>query len=694
MQGRLPARLLQLPPGWAIIYYKSSSNYLRPYPLGTYGPRASANIMTNHTRQPLESTQPAQQSADLDQPGDQPELQAGPMALVERQQVTLFEPDKPLSLACGQSLGPITVAYETHGHLNHRRDNAILILHALSGDAHVAGRHTPNDPKPGWWDIMVGPGKPFDTDRYFVICSNCLGGCMGTTGPSSTNPRTGEPYGLTFPAVSISDMVELQRALVDHLGIDQLLAVVGGSMGGMQVLDWAIRYPDRLAAALPIATTARLSAQGIAFDAVGRNAILRDENFQAGQYYHLEKFPAAGLAVARMVGHITYLSEEAMHAKFGRRLQSGHRYRYDFASEFSVETYLDHQGSVFVDRFDANTYLYFSKAMDYFDLPLQYGSLTEAMRRTSCRFLVVSFASDWLFPPRQSREIVDALLAADKDVTYCNINCPYGHDSFLLETQLQGPLIQSFLAQTHARLGHHGDPAHADPVGTAPAGIAPRPISSHATQCNTQPSRHRRSIFSGQRVDHRQIAALIAPNSTVLDLGCGDGQLLALLQTEKATHSRGVTLAEHDVLTCVQHGIGVLQYDLEKDLAVFADKSFDYVVLSQTFQVIKQPAAVLPQMLRIGRQVIISLPNVAQWRSRLHMMFRGRSPAFGCSPYCCFDEQADGSFNCVSIADFEHFVRHELGARQIQCTPLSSRTGRRVRFLPNLLADEAIFVIA
>ncbi len=621
---------------------------------------------------------------NLDQPGQKAPNQTASAGLVQRQHATLFDQDNPLSLASGQSLGPITVAYQTYGQLNHKRDNAVLILHALSGDAHVAGRHRPDDPKPGWWDIMVGPGKPFDTDRYFVICSNCLGGCMGTTGPSTTDPQTGKPYGLSFPSVSIADMVELQRALIDHLGIERLLAVAGGSMGGMQALDWAIRYPHRVAAAMPIATTARLSAQGIAFDAVGRNAILRDENFQAGQYYHLDKFPAGGLAVARMVGHITYLSEEAMHAKFGRRLQTGDRYRYDFESEFSVETYLDHQGSVFVDRFDANTYLYFSKAMDYFDLPLQYGSLTKAMQHTQARFLVISFDSDWLFPPRQSREIVDALLAADKDVTYCNIDCPYGHDSFLLEIQLQGPLISAFLAQTHAQLDHNPNPAAPSTVDT-PAQTSP-PERPHLNQ-------QRRSIFTGQRVDHSQIAQLIAPNSTVLDLGCGDGQLLALLQTQRATRNRGVTLAQRDVLSCVQHAISVIQYDLENDLAVFADKTFDYVVLSQTLQVVRRPAAVLAQMLRIGRKVIVSFPNFAHWRKRLRVMFHGRCPACDGASYCCFDEPADGAFNCLSIADFELFVRRELGVQHLQRTALSSRSGRQVKLLPNLLADEAIFVI-
>ena len=278
----------------------------------------------------------AKEADVLRQPGESAQEQGPSVGLVESHQVRLFDEDHKLKLENGSWLGPIDVTYETYGQLNEQRDNAILIAHALSGDAHVAGRHKPEDPKPGWWDNMVGPGKGFDTDKYFVICSNCLGGCMGATGPSSINPETNQPYGLSFPMITISDMVDVQRHLIDHLRINKLLAVVGGSMGGMQVLDWAIRYPDRVAGAIPIATTARLSAQGIAFDAVGRNAIIRDENYKGGAYYAGGKYPSGGLAVARMVGHITYLSEEGMHRKFGRRLQHAADYEFDFHSEFSV----------------------------------------------------------------------------------------------------------------------------------------------------------------------------------------------------------------------------------------------------------------------------------------------------------------------------------------------------------------------
>jgi len=625
---------------------------------------------------------------ELLQPGEKPgqaavEQAMGSVGLVETQYVRLFEGEDKLQLECGMRLGPIDVAYETYGQLHERRDNAILLLHALSGDAHVAGRHKADDHKAGWWDILVGPGKAFDTDKYFVIGTNCLGGCMGTTGPSSVNPETGEPYALNFPMITISDMVEVQRRLLEHLGITKLLAAAGGSMGGMQALDWGIRYPDQVGAVLAIATTAKLSAQGIAFDAVGRNAILKDRNFQGGGYYKTGKEPDSGLAVARMVGHITYLSEEAMHAKFGRQLRQSKDYRYDFENEFSVETYLDHQGSVFVDRFDANTYLYFSKAMDYFDLERQYGSLEEALGQTKSRFLVVSFTSDWLFTPLQSRELVNALLKVGKDVSYCNINSPYGHDSFLLESKIQGGLISGFLRQTYEKL-------QSDPSRKSGDGTEVDKNNLAAAQTNWYGPG---SIFTGERVDHRYIAQLIEPNSTVLDLGCGDGQLLALLRKEKNISGMGVTLGEEDIVICAENGVSAVEYNLDKCISLFGAKSYDYVVLSQTMQVIRHVPVVLRELLRVGRQVIVSFPNFAYWRGRVQFMFKGRAPVWKNLPYTWFDKP-DESVNYMSIVDFEEFARDNLQARLVQRLPLSSKTGREVDFLPNFFANEVIFVIA
>lgn len=350
-----------------------------------------------------------------------------------------------MRLDSGEMLGPITLAYETYGRLNNDRSNAILILHALSGDAHAAGYHSFKNPKAGWWDDCIGPGKAFDTDKYFIICSNVIGGCQGSTGPSSLNPATGKPYGLSFPVVTVGDMVRAQRHLMDYLGIEKLLALAGGSMGGMQVLQWTVSYPERVRAALPLATTARHSPMLIAFSEVGRQAIYADPNWNGGDYYDKAR-PNAGLAVARMVGHITYLSEESMHHKFGRRLQERERFGYDFTTDFAIESYLRYNGNRFTERFDANSYLYVTKAMDYFDLSNDYGSLTNTFARsTDITYLVVSFTSDWLYPTYHSKELVSALTAVGADVTYCNLKSTWGHDAFLLEVETMTSLIGDFL---------------------------------------------------------------------------------------------------------------------------------------------------------------------------------------------------------------------------------------------------------
>jgi len=357
-----------------------------------------------------------------------------------------FAEEEPFCLESGATLGPVTIAYETYGRLNADRSNAILICHALSGSAHAAGYHSPDDRKPGWWDECIGPGKAFDTDRFFVICSNVLGSCYGSTGPASINPETGEPYGLSFPVVTIGDMVRAQRKLIDHLGIDQLLCVAGGSMGGMQVLEWAAHHADRVKAVIPLAATAHHSPMLIAFSEVGRQAIYADPNWNNGNYYTAGKKPDAGLAVARMVGHITYLSEASMHQKFGRRLRQLERYGYEFETEFEIESYLKYNGNSFTRRFDANSYLYVTKAMDYFDLAQPTGSLAAAFAAAEAvKFLVVSFTSDWLYPSYHSKELVTALTVAGADVTYLDIQSTWGHDAFLLEVETMTRLLGSFL---------------------------------------------------------------------------------------------------------------------------------------------------------------------------------------------------------------------------------------------------------
>jgi len=354
----------------------------------------------------------------------------------------------PLLLESGETLPSLSLAYETYGRLNREKNNAILVCHALSGDAHVAGFHEGAD-KPGWWDTVIGPGKALDTDRYFVICSNVIGGCKGSTGPSSTNPETGRPYGAKFPVITIRDMVNAQKILVDHLKIGQLYAVVGGSMGGMQVLQWTVSYPDSVKKAVVIATTAYSTPQQIAFNEVGRKAIISDPCWNNGDYYG-KALPAHGLALARMVGHITYLSNESMHEKFGRALQGKDRIGFDFSTDFAVESYLHHQGDTFTKRFDANSYLYITKAIDYFDLTRD-GSLTRGLAGVKAAFLVISVSSDWLYPPEQSQEIVSALTANEAEVRYCEIRSNYGHDAFLLESGQLNYLVGRFLSHTIVR---------------------------------------------------------------------------------------------------------------------------------------------------------------------------------------------------------------------------------------------------
>src|SRR3954447_4774444 len=394
-----------------------------------------------------------------------PTLEAGSVGTVETRYLDLPE---PVRLDCGRELHPVRVAYETYGVLSPQRDNVILVCHALSGDAHAAGfAKAPSGESTrdgfgaedrdgtagkglGWWDGMIGPGKAFDTDHFFVVSSNLLGGCRGTTGPSSTNPATLRPYGSDFPVITVADMVRVERALLNELGITQLAAVAGGSLGGMQALEWAVQYGDQVGAIIPIASTHALHPQGVAWNAIARNAIVADPDWQGGHYYGTGRAPSAGMGVARMVGHITYLSASSLTSKFGRRLQSSGDIRYVLTEpEFAVESYLRYQADSFVKRFDANTYLYMSRALSYFDLARQYGGgrLAQALRTVTARTLLIAFSSDWLYPPSGSEELAAALRANGRDVEFHVIEAPYGHDCFLLEEARQTPMIQKFLAR-------------------------------------------------------------------------------------------------------------------------------------------------------------------------------------------------------------------------------------------------------
>jgi homoserine O-acetyltransferase len=377
--------------------------------------------------------------------------QIGSAGLVEKKYFTFAEPPHELTLENGARLGPITTAYETWGELSEDRDNAVLVTHAFSGDSHAAGYHEEDSPeaKAGWWDSMIGPGKGLDTNKYFVICANILGGCMGSTGPSSVNPATGKPYGLTFPMMTIGDMIETQKKLLEHLNISSLHSVIGGSVGGMQVLEWCVRYPEMVRSAIPIATTMRHSALAIAFNEVARQAIMADPRWNSGDYYTTEP-PDLGLAIARMIGHVTYLSDEAMRRKFGRRLQNKDDFSYGFDADFQVESYLHYQGSKFVKRFDANSLLYITKASDYYDLVDRDTSSysLQSITGSKTKFLVLSYSSDWLYPTYQAKELVQSLKRAGQNVSFCEIEADCGHDAFLLPDERLGKLVGGFLDGT------------------------------------------------------------------------------------------------------------------------------------------------------------------------------------------------------------------------------------------------------
>ncbi len=364
---------------------------------------------------------------------------------VEIGNIVRLAQDKPLVLECGVSISDFPVAYQTYGTLNAAKSNAILVCHALTGDQYLCGTH-PVTGKPGWWDRMVGPGKPIDTNRFFVICANIIGSCMGSFGPKETNPATGKAYGLDFPFITIGDMIEVQALLLEHLGVEKLFAVVGGSLGGMQVLEWAVRFPDRLNAAVVIATAVRQSAQNIAFHEIGRQAIMADPDWCEGDYIAQKNYPAKGLAVARMAAHVTYLSESMLQEKFGRNLQDREHFTYGFDADFSIESYLRHQGMSFVERFDANSYLYLTRAASYFDLTKGgKRALTEVFTGTQIRFCIVSFSSDWLYSSTESRKLVRALNAVAADVSYAEIQSDKGHDSFLLDLPEFDDIMKGFL---------------------------------------------------------------------------------------------------------------------------------------------------------------------------------------------------------------------------------------------------------
>ncbi len=567
--------------------------------------------------------------------------------------------DDPIELESGGELPSVTCAYETWGKLNADASNAVLVCHAISGDSHAA-RHDDAD-DPGWWDQLIGPGLPIDTDRFFVVCPNVLGGCRGTTGPSDIDPQSDPPmpYGAKFPRITIGDMVEVQRRLALQLGVARWRGIVGGSLGGHQALTWASKYPSAVQSCVVIASSPRLTSQALGFDVIARNAIQTDPNFSGGQYYDKPTRPDTGLAIARMLGHITYLSSEAMSRKFDDDRNDPRQIVSHFEQRFSIGSYLAHQGQKFTTRFDANSYVTLSMAMDLLDLGENRLQLMETFDECDCDFLLVSFSSDWLFTPGQSREIVNALAALNKSVTYAEITSDAGHDSFLIDADIEkyGPLIQ-------ARLGERESP----------------PIELSAVE--------------------EAILNLTPVGANVLDLGCGDGHLLASMRARQAESDGiamatfvGVDVAQENLIRAAARGLDVIDYDLNHGLPAFIDDQFDVVVLSATLQAVANIDELFDEMLRVGKRVIVSFPNFAYRKLRDDYVLRGRSP------------KAPGEFNYAwyntpnrrfpSIADV-HDLCQQKNVTIDQAVYFDSTIEARIDADndPNLNADTAILVLS
>lgn len=576
---------------------------------------------------------------------------------VEAQLATFSE---PLQLSCGKWLSRYELAYETYGTLNADASNAVLICHALNASHHVAGYYANEPDNVGWWDNMIGPGKPLDTNRFFVIGVNNLGSCFGSTGPLTRNPDTGQPWGSDFPIVTVEDWVDSQARLADRLGIAQFAAVMGGSLGGMQALAWAIRYPQRVRHALVIAAAPNLSAQNIAFNEVARQAIMTDPDFHEGHFARQGTLPRRGLRIARMVGHITYLSDSQMEDKFGRTLREG--LNYSFAPEFQVESYLRYQGEKFAEYFDANTYLRITKALDYFDpAKASGGSLDAAVAGAQCKFLVASFTTDWRFTPARSREIVKALVDSRRDVCYAEIDAPHGHDAFLLDNPQYHALVRAYFENIASDADY----------------------STFRFGAEVRRKVEERERQAG-RADFALIASWLPHGVNVLDLGCGDGSLLAYLARERGATGYGVEIADGGVLASVRNGVNVLQSNLESGLAGFDDASFDCVILSQTLQAMRHTEEIVEEMLRVGREVIVTFPNFGHWSHRWQIL-RGRMPVSHELPYQWYDTP---NIHLCTVADFDAFLAERNCVVENRAVLVG---GRQVSVLPNLFGEIAVY---
>lgn len=519
----------------------------------------------------------------------------------------------------GKSLPEVSVRYETYGKLNAEKSNVIWICSPLTADAHVAGFYKPDDKHVGWWDALIGCGKAIDTEKYFVVCSNVLGGCKGTTGPASINPETGKPYGSSFPTITIGDMVRAQKKLSEELGIRHFHCVIGGSMGGFQAMKWAIFYPDAIDRVILIATSPGFSAQALGFEIVGRDVITQDPNYNGGDYYD-GQIPATGLANARKLAHITYLSAKGMEKRFTRsdiRIESPQK----FYSGSSLETYLDHQGKKFIERFDANSYLHIAHATDTFDLETEYGSLENAFKNVKADFLNVNLSTDWLFPPSESRKITDALLNAGKVVTSLELDTNFGHDGFLIECGTLGMAVSRFLG------GHLGD---------APATGTP--------------------AFHSEK-DISIIDSLIPEGARILDLGAGDGLLIDSLWKRKKVTGVGVEKDFTNILGCIERDVPVIEKKLNlKALESFASDSFDYAVFNRTLPEVRNQRLMLREIMRIAKHAIITFPNFGSWEMRFALCYHGRMPK---SPEFPYEWYETPNIHCFTYRDFVRLAEAE-----------------------------------
>ncbi len=584
------------------------------------------------------------------------------IGIIEPRDLTLRLPEGGLHLEKGSTLPEVTVRYEIVGTPKPDGSNVIFICHALTGDAHVAGYRPGEDlaGKPsGWWDNMIGPGRGIDTDRFAVVCANILGGCSGTTGPSSINPKTGKPYGSSFPEITMNDIVTVHRTLLRQLGYRRIAAVMGGSFGGMQALEWAIRYPSEMEKVVLVASAATLNTQALAFDIVARHAILQDPNWRGGDYYDKAR-PNAGLANARRLAHITYLSQQSMDAKFGREKQTDwlekgadfhSQLRQNFMTYFQIESYLEYQGQKFVKRFDANSYLHITRVLDSYDPRETFGTLEAAMRQIQAKILVVSLSGDWLFTREQATRLVTACLTEHKEISYCHLDAPAGHDAFLTHIDELKSVIYAFLTATEA----------------------------------TDPSTFKKS--EARAFD--TFVKNIPEGSRLLDIGCGDGTLLKAIATRQRAYGIGLERDLEKVVQALHAGINVIMADIDRDLKYIPAKIFDIAIIAHTIQVLNQPDKMMAQLLRVANEALIAFPNFGYLGMRLLLLFTGRMPSTKKFPYEWYN--TPNIHNCT-LKDFYVFcTQFSLKATLLSCAS-ASWLGKILIFFgfKNLGADSVI----